>query len=385
MSRAVICLLAAALTLADARALADQRNASLAASRAELDVARAGVDAAGQLPNPTFSASYGEDDPKLQLGLDIRLPFLGQRSAAVGSASALLHVAQAEAEVSKVSLHAQVRRSFAARWAALQQEQIAAQSTELASRLAKFTEEKFRIGQAPQLEVEQARLAAQKAAHDQKDRDAEAEATGRELQAVLGAPVPGEPGAPADTDVPVVAALLDRSRGHPEIAALRFQEEAAKARVHEEKIANLPLPVLTVTAEHFVDQTPAWGARLGIAFDLPLLSLNGGKIAQEEQSARKASLLAQAQLQKIEGQLSAARAHWAAAAERAKFYGGDYLASASRVVEMSEAGYRIGKTALINVLQAQADLAAARSRSIDAVLDAQRALADLEEALGADL
>jgi outer membrane protein TolC len=52
---------------------------------------------------------------------------------------------------------------------------------------------------------------------------------------------------------------------------------------------------------------------------------------------------------------------------------------------MSETGYRIGRTSLLTVLQAQTDLSAARSRAVDASLEAQRALADLEEALGADL
>ncbi len=52
---------------------------------------------------------------------------------------------------------------------------------------------------------------------------------------------------------------------------------------------------------------------------------------------------------------------------------------------MARAGYRIGRTSLIAVLQAQNDLASANSRALDATLDAQKALADLEEAIGADL
>jgi len=54
-------------------------------------------------------------------------------------------------------------------------------------------------------------------------------------------------------------------------------------------------------------------------------------------------------------------------------------------VEMSETGYRIGRTSLLTVLQAQTELSSARGRAVDASLEAQRALADLEEALGADL
>lgn len=380
----MILLVAAALSLADVRALADQHNQTLAASRAELSAARAGVSAAGQLPNPTFSASYGEDDPKLQFGLDVKLPFLGQRSAAVHSASALAQVAGAEVEVSRVTLHAAVRRAFAAHWAALQQARLAADASRLANDLAQATQERYRTGFVPQLDVEQASLAAQKAEHDLRDRQAEVEATARELEALVGTAA-DDLLQPSDPQVPSVDELLARLPQHPELASLRFQEEAARARISEEKIALVPLPVVTLTAERFFDQTPVWGARVGVAFDLPVLSLNSGRIQQQEEAARKASLLAAAQRQHSEGQLRAARARWAAAGERARFFNGAFLQSASRVLEMSKSGYRIGRTALINVLQAEADFSAARSRSVDAVVEAQKALADLEEALGADL
>jgi cobalt-zinc-cadmium efflux system outer membrane protein len=377
-------LLAAALSLAEVRALADQHSPTLAASRTELEVARAGVDAAGQLPNPTFSVSYGEDDPKLLFGLDVKLPFLGQRSAAIGSAASLAKVARAEVDVSRIALHVAVRRSFAAHWAAVEQARLAADAARLAGDLAQASEERFRTGGAPQLDVEQARLAAQKAQADARDRAAEAEATLRELQAVVGWQLQ-DLAPPSTARVPALDALLSRVGGHPELASLQFQEEAARARVHEENVAVLPLPIVTLTAERFTEQSPTWGARVGVAFDLPVLSLNRGRVNEQEAAARKASLLATAQRQKIAGQLGAARARWAAADERARFYGGAFLESAGRVLEMSKAGYRIGRTALVTVLQAEGDFSAARSRSVDAALEAQRALADLEEALGADL
>jgi cobalt-zinc-cadmium efflux system outer membrane protein len=377
-------LLLAALSLQDARALADQRNGSLAAARAGLGVARAGVDAAGQLPNPTFSVSYGPDDPHLLASLDVKLPLLGQRGAAIASADAATKVAEAEIDVEKAKLHAAVRRAYGAFWAATQQSQLAVETARLASELARLTAERFRTGGAPQLDVLQASLAAKRAAHDLEDRQAETEAVRRELEAAVGAPVP-EVLHPPEPQVPAVDALFSRAAGHPEVASLQRQEAAALARAHEESVSLRPLPVVTVTAERFSDQTPAFGARVGVAFDLPLLSLNRGRIHEQEETARKAQLLASAQLQKLTGQLAAARARWTAASSRAAFFGGEFLSAASRVVEMSEAGYRIGRTSLVTVLQAQTELSAARSRAVDAALEAQRALADLEEALGADL
>ena len=83
--------------------------------------------------------------------------------------------------------------------------------------------------------------------------------------------------------------------------------------------------------------------------------------------------------------MRAARARWAAASARAAFYGGEFVAAAARLLEMAEEGYRIGRSPLLTVLQAQGELALARGRGIEASLEAQRAVADLEEATGADL
>jgi outer membrane protein TolC len=94
---------------------------------------------------------------------------------------------------------------------------------------------------------------------------------------------------------------------------------------------------------------------------------------------------AQAALQRLTGQIRAARARWAAASARARFYHDDFIGSATRILEMARAGYRIGRTSLVSVLQSQSDLSAARSRAIDAELETQKAVADLEEAVGADL
>ena len=376
--------LLAALTLSDARALADQRNGGLLAARAQVPVARAAVEAAGQLQNPTASASYGADDPRLQLGLEVKLPVLGQRGAAIGSAEAEQRVAEAGVSVERAKLHAAVRRAYAATWAAGEQAQLAAEAARIAAELGKLSGEKFRTGSAPQLEAEQAQLAAERAAHDLEDRKAEADAARAELEAALGAPVDAVE-APPQRAPPPLEELSARAQQHPEVASLRLEQEAALAKAAEERAAVRPLPAVSVIAERFTDPSVSWGLRAGIAFDLPLLSWNRGRVHQQEESARQFAAQQAAALQRLSGTVRAARARWAAAASRSAFYGGAFLASASRVLEMAQAGYRIGRTALVSVLQAQNDLSAARSRAVDAALEAQKALADLEEATGADL
>ncbi|MGZ6126057.1 MAG: TolC family protein [Myxococcales bacterium] len=376
-----VALLAASISLSQARELADRRNGpSLAAGAV---VARAAIASAGQLPNPTLSATYGPDEPRFTGTLDLRLPFLGQRGAAIHSAEANAEIAEQEFRAQRARLHAAVRRAYFAFWAASAQATLAADAAKVAQELANLTSERYRIGAAPQLDAEQATLAMRRARQDLEERAAEARATGSELDALLGTSIEGVD-APAPAAMPSLDDLLARVPIHPQLQALHANEAAALARADEERIAVRPLPTVSLTAERFSTGTE-WGLRTGIAFDVPLLSLNRGKIHEQEASAQAAAIRAQIALQQLTGQLRAARARWAAASTRAAFYRGDFVESAARILEMARAGYRIGRTSLIAVLQAQSDLGAARSRAIDASLESEKAVADLEEAVGADL
>jgi cobalt-zinc-cadmium efflux system outer membrane protein len=380
----ILALLTAALSLAEARAIADQRNGGLQAAKAAVAASRAAIEAAAQLPNPAVAATYGPDDPRVTAALDVKLPILGQRGAAIGSAEAAAQVIQMEVQTQRGRLHAAVRRSYYAFWAASAQVEVASETARVAAELARLTGERYRTGGAPRLEVEQSTLAMRRAGQDREDRAAEARAANSELSATLGVQVEAVE-APPPSDVPPEEDLLSRAVKHPEVQTFHAQEAAALAKANEERTAIRPLPTVSLTAERVTSGTPYWGLRTGIAFDVPLLSWNRGRIHEQEANARTASVQAQAAVQRLTGQIRAARARWTAASARARFYRNEFIGSATRVLEMAREGYRIGRTSLVAVLQSQSELSAARSRAIDAELETQRAVADLEEAAGADL
>lgn len=373
------------LSLRAAQALADQHSGALSAAQAQVAASRAGVEAAGQLANPTLSATIGPDDPKLTAGIDVKLPLFGQRGAAIDSAEKASRVTESEAQLQRSHLHAAIRRAHAALWAAGQQSALASEAAQLASQLAALTTERRRLGGAAELDVEQAKQALRRAQQDLADRQAEADAVREELAALLGIEPAGlEAAAPESIDVPPVEALAQKAAAHPELEGLRRQQSAATARADEERTAVRPLPSVSLIAERLATGS-GLGVRAGIAFDVPLLSWNRGRVHQQEELARVAAEQQRAAEQRLGGQLRAARARWSAAVSRAGNYARDLVAGATRVLEMAQAGYRIGRTTLITVLQAQGELSSARSRAVDATLDSQRAIADLEEALGADL
>ena len=196
-----IALLSAALSLSEAREIADRRNFGLQAAKAAVNASRAAIEAAGQLQNPTFAAGYGPDDPRYTAALDIKLPVLGQRRAAIGTAEAAARISETEVQVQQNRLHAAVRRTYFAFWAASAQVEVSSNAAKIAAELARLSQERYRTGGAPRLEVEQSALAMRRAEQEREDRAAEERAAHTGLDATLGTEVDAVD-APSAADVP---------------------------------------------------------------------------------------------------------------------------------------------------------------------------------------
>ena len=376
------------LTFAAAVARAEKANGELAAARLGEPVARAGVDAAGQLANPVFSFSAGPDDPTVSAAVDVKLPIFGQRGAAIAAAETAVPVAQADLESRRIKLRAAVRRSFHALADAQTQLTLAEEAAAFAARLEKMAAERFAAGSAPQLEAEQAALARKRADQDRADRASlliEARvglATllgdgGQDVAAAGAAPLSIAP------EEPAVATALDK---HPEVAGLEGQRLQALARADVERTNLRPLPDVSLTLERLSGSpTPYLGLRAGLSFELPILSQSRGKIREAEAQAAQSSAQARAARQRLQGEARAARARLDGASARARFASQELIPAAERVEKMARDGYQLGRAPLLSVLQAQAEVSSAKSKASSAALEAQRALADLEEAIGAAL
>jgi len=82
-----------------------------------------------------------------------------------------------------------VRRTYFAFWAASAQVEVSSNAAKIAAELARLSEERYRTGGAPRLEVEQSALAMRRAEQEREDRAAEARAAHSELDATLGTQV----------------------------------------------------------------------------------------------------------------------------------------------------------------------------------------------------
>jgi len=385
-----IALVAQPITLVQALARARDASPEMAAARESARAAQAGVDAAGQLQNPTVGVSVGPDEPTLFGTLDVKLPVLGQRGAAIATAGREAQAAEAEAQARGVALRAQVRRAYAALQAAQERAQIAGRALDLASQIEERTRAKVQTGLAPQLEAVQAKVAQRKARQERDDRAAALLQARGELARLIALPDAPDLAA-ADAPLPLPAPppldqLLARVEGHPEVRALLGQQDAALARAHEGRVALLPLPDLSLELERLSGtNAPYLGLRAGIAFDLPVLSWNGGRVRQAQAQAAAASAQAQAALLRLRSELRAGRARWEAAAARATSYAAEIVPATQQLVQMARDAWELGRAPLITLLQAEAELNGAQAESSDAALAANQAMADLEEAAGEGL
>ncbi len=388
-----IALLAQPLHLADAFARARESSPELAASRESVRAAQAAADAAGALSNPTVAATLGPDVPELTATVDVKLPIF-QRGFAVAAAERDVEAAQADAQAKSVATRAAVRRAYAALAAAQERAKLAREAFELSADLEKRADSRVQTGMAPQLEAVQAGLARRRAAQERDDRAAALFGAREELGRLLAAPDASSLEA-VDPLYPLPTAqaldeLLQRAAQHPEIESFRHQQDAALARATRERAALLPLPDLSLAFEQLhgaspalgISGSPAIGLRLGIAFDLPLLSWNSGKVHEAQAQAQVAAAQVRGALAKHNADLRSAHARWNAAAARAKSFAAEIVPAAIDLVRMAREAWELGRTPLTAVLQAQTELTSARADASDAALSAQQALADMEEAAG---
>ncbi len=388
MGLLALALLAQPLHLEEAFARARAASPDALAARESVRAAQAGVEVAGQLINPTVGISVGPDDPKIFGTFDIKLPVLGQRGTAIAAAERDVQAAQADAEARLLQLHAAVRRAYASLAAAQTRAQLAGRALELAQELAGRAEAKVRSGLAPQLEAVQADLSRRRAVQERDDRAAALASARQELGRALALPdasalEAADPPLPLP-HVPPLEQLLQRSARHPEVRALLRQQDAALARAAREGAAVRPVPDVSIELMDLQDRTSV-GVRAGLAFELPLLSWNGGRVHEAQAQAAIASAQAMAALQRRQAALRSARARWDAAGSRAAAFSQQIVPAARRLVQMARDAWELGRTPLVQVLQAQAELTSAEGDASDAALGAQQALADMEEAAGEGL
>ncbi len=124
------------------------------------------------------------------------------------------------------------------------------------------------------------------------------------------------------------------------------------------------------------------GYRAGLSLAVPLFDRNQGQIAGSLARADQARTRRDALRRSVEAKAFAAHARALAQRAQVAAYRETLVPTATTIESLAEEGYRLGRSPVLAVLEAQRTLRDAKSEYLSSLLSLQSALADLEDVLG---
>lgn len=376
----------ATLSLSDAMARAADASPAAVAARAARPIDVAGVDVAGQRPNPDLAFEYDKETPHWAFTGTLPIEVSGKRQRRIDVANATLAVTDAETARIGADLRADVRRAYYEVVAAERRITIAQELQALATRARDAAQERFQTGAAPRLEALQASLALAQADNEVASARGEAAAARAELNALLAYPPTAAPGLTEPLEsgpLPTLEAATQQTiAGNAELAVLQKRIDEARARANLARAMRRPDPSVMGALTYDAPGEFTVGWRAGASIALPLFTTGKADVVVADATVRRAEADREARVAEIAGTVAAALDRAAAAKQTVDRYLSDILPASQQVEQMADESYRAGQTGLPAYLQTVQAARDVRQRALQAGLDYQHALADLERAMG---
>ncbi len=377
------------LTLEGAFARAIEANPTLAAARLRRSVDLAGRDVAQERLNPEVRVEAERETPKWSYTFALPLELGGKRGRRIDASDAAIRTGEAELAVSMLELRAAVRRAYFDRVAADARLVLQNELRDIASRVRDAAQQRFDAGSSPRLELVQSQLALAQVENDTASARATSVAARTQLNALLGWPL--------DTPSTVETALDGGSVPPAQAAIARAEAASAELALAERKVEEQRAKIALARAMQVPDVTPeaaltrnsepefdtGWRAAVGIG--VPLFTRHRAGVRLEEATLAQLETERDATRARIGGEIAStatlAQSQW----EQYVRYRDQILPQALEVERMAEDSYRLGQTGIAAFLQALQSTRDVRLRALQAGADFQRALADLERAIGTPL
>jgi cobalt-zinc-cadmium efflux system outer membrane protein len=377
------------LSLAGAIERALAGNPSIAAARLQRPIDQAGVGIAGERPNPELAYELSKETPRQAITATLPIELGGKRARRLDVANATLAVGEAELARVINEIRTDVRRAYFEVVAADQRAQIAEDLRALSERARNAARARVTAGDVPQSDLTQAELVLANGENDLSAARGEAAAARADLNALLGQTV-DSPLTLTDTltgsALPSAAdALAQATAGNGELQVLdrRIAEQTAKVDLSK----SLRTPDIAAGGGFVYDAEPEfrYGWRVSFGVTLPILASHKPAVVFEQGTLARLQAERGAIVARISGGIGSALARATAARERITRYEGTILPLAIEMERQAQAAYTGGQTGLPVLVQALQLARDTRQRGLDAGLDYQRALADLERAIGAPI
>ena len=379
----------ASLSLDEALTRALEANRTVQAARVGRAVDVAGIRVAGQRPNPEVSVEEERETPHLAIGGSVPIEVAGKRGKRIAAAEAALAVTDAEIAQTTAQIRSDVRRAYYQAVASVRRLDIAQELEAIATRARDAARERFQTGAAPRLEQLQAELALAQAQNETVSARGELTATRAALNTLLAYPAEAAPALrdPLEAGpLPTVAqATSVAAASNAELKVLDRQVDEARARLSLAQANRRPDPNVTGTLTYDAPGEFTFGWRYAFAIALPVFTTGKPEVAVAQATLNRAIAQRDARAAQITGDVAAAAARAASARQAVERYQREILPAAVQVEQMAEESYRSGQTGLPALLQAVQTAREIRQRALQAGLEYQTALADLERAMGSPI
>jgi cobalt-zinc-cadmium efflux system outer membrane protein len=375
------------LTLQDALARAAEANRTVLASRTARSIGVAGIRAAGQRPNPEVNVEAERETPHWAFAGTLPIEVAGKRQRRLDVAQAELAVSDAETLRTTAEVRSDVRRAYYQAVAGIRRVEVAQELEAIATRARDAAQERFQTGAAPRLEALQSQLALAQAQNESTSAQGELAAARADLNALLAYPVDAAPTLADPLEAGPLPTLQEATQlavgSNAELQVLQKQIDESRARVALAQAMRHPDP--SVTGTFVYDSKPefTYGWRVGAAVAIPILTTGRADVAVAEATLNRAIADHDARLAEITGAVASAVSRATSARQALLRYQQEILPASLQVEQMADESYRAGQTGLPALLQTIQAARQVRLNALQAGLDYQVALADLERAIGA--
>ncbi|WP_459204481.1 TolC family protein (plasmid) [Ralstonia pseudosolanacearum] len=373
--------------------LARAGHPALAASRAQVQAAQAGMTTARAWPNPEVEAMTGRQRARMpgavegrtnSVSITQKLDLPWQRTARMQAADAAFEGSQAQARSSARDLEAQLKLRFYDVLRREAEQRSAREDVTLVEQIRRRVAVRVETGEAPRYELirgDAELLNAQRTAQAAALRVQQALA---ELRRAVGAELPAafdvDAGPDAESaavhNLPPLADLVGSVLAtHPDLEADRAAVREAEARLAHERSQRGP----SLALRGSVDRQPdLQDSRVGLVVSIPLFDRRDGPVGEAVAGLERArAVLRDRELRMRQAVESAYRQYEIAQSQVGALESG-VVKQAESTLRVAEAAYRHGERGILDYLDAQRVFRQARNDLIAARADLRAAAVELD-------
>ncbi|CAJ0876949.1 Cobalt-zinc-cadmium resistance protein CzcC [Ralstonia mannitolilytica] len=378
-------------TLAQLLELARTHHPALAASRAQVQAAQAGMTTARAWPNPEVEAMTGRQRARMpgaaegrtnSVSITQKLDLPWQRAARTRAADAAYEGSQATAQSYARDVEAQLKLRFYDVVRREAEQRNAREDVALVEQIRRRVAVRVETGEAPRYELIRGDAELLNAQRTEQAAALRVQQALAELRRAVGADLPQTFDVAADAETPPVAHLPPLAdlvsmvlATHPDLEADRAAVREAEARLAHERSQRWP----SLALRGSVDRAPdLQDSRVGLVMSIPLFDRREGPVGEAVAALERArAQLRDRELKTRQAVESAYRQYEIAESQVSALESG-VVKQAESALRVAEAAYRHGERGILDYLDAQRVFRQARNDLIAARADLRTAAVELD-------